>query len=816
MHPEQTFWKYFKKQQERIVLVASLVTLVVGIINSLVDKAHPPFLSLAIVSALLVGYCLWMALARETGSGISQTSTPKRRYSTRQAASLSLGALIILAGAWGFIYREHILYSRFLDSLVGGPRVVVSDAIAWQLLNFKTTTGEESNTVAGELGALLSGLPYRVSVFPRTELDGYKRDKRDRVLLRGVSEGSGLIVKGAILVDQAQALEIAGDLLRKAEVRGSNSPSLPARRLYEIKSLSGLFTPTVPLSEGLSREHHASITRLLLRYMLGMALYADGNSEASRLFLDMVDIGELLPRVESSALANLYFGVAFYFSQHDGRPDVALRAIRLAHSMDPTDQRIYATHIWLLLATGQALQAQRLLKELGMFSDDPSLGYWLKGAYLSTINDHNGAIQLYEMALQQERDSEMLSALHVEVAFSYAMSGRPDKVAGAGIIKHLEDARQISDNPVYSGIQGYGWALLGDSERFVSAFGRANSLIDSSLPQVDRELILQFLAQWQAKGFLKLKQPLLGKAILEKFVGNPKESNKVRLLQEFGQTLLDIAGFTGRPEELEATEAYFDRIIELEPKNGQAHHYKGVILTLRAQNMPGPDMDKQRNLRHSARDQFLQAIRFGYERPVTHTVIAQLYEADGDAVNAEKHRDRYCELSATDTKCLLRHAEKLAIAGDVSGAKEAFTKLRETRALPDAEVFLKEGVSWQLAGRLSEAERAYTEALVIEPGSYFGHNNLAFVLFDLGRVKEALRHWERAVQLAPGEADSLAGKAIALDALGSRRVAVAAYRSAVERNRDFLDCKVLQQQFIWSERACGAATPLIEVIREGK
>ena len=83
---------------------------------------------------------------------------------------------------------------------------------------------------------------------------------------------------------------------------------------------------------------------------------------------------------------------------------------------------------------------------------------------------------------------------------------------------------------------------------------------------------------------------------------------------------------------------------------------------MRSQNSPGSDVEKQRSLRDSARSQFLQAIRFGYERPVTHTVLAQLYEVDGDVVNAEKHRDRYCELSATEAECLVRQAGKLVTA----------------------------------------------------------------------------------------------------------------------------------------------------------
>jgi len=59
--------------------------------------------------------------------------------------------------------------------------------------------------------------------------------------------------------------------------------------------------------------------------------------------------------------------------------------------------------------------------------------------------------------------------------------------------------------------------------------------------------------------------------------------------------------------------------------------------------------------------------------------------------------------------------------------------------------------------------------------------------FDLGRVKEALGHWERAVQLDRSAADSLAGRSIALESLGNWRAALAAYKSAVEWNTGSLE-----------------------------
>jgi tetratricopeptide (TPR) repeat protein len=41
------------------------------------------------------------------------------------------------------------------------------------------------------------------------------------------------------------------------------------------------------------------------------------------------------------------------------------------------------------------------------------------------------------------------------------------------------------------------------------------------------------------------------------------------------------------------------------------------------------------------------------------------------------------------------------------------------------------------------------EALKLDPKSEVAHENLAFVLFDLGRYDDALKHWEEALQVQP-------------------------------------------------------------------
>ncbi|HUG38857.1 MAG TPA: tetratricopeptide repeat protein [Longimicrobiales bacterium] len=101
----------------------------------------------------------------------------------------------------------------------------------------------------------------------------------------------------------------------------------------------------------------------------------------------------------------------------------------------------------------------------------------------------------------------------------------------------------------------------------------------------------------------------------------------------------------------------------------------------------------------------------------------------------------------------------------------------------------------------------------LNPNSFTAHDNLAFVLFDLHRMSEALAHWEAALAIRPDEPDALAGKAIALQSLNRGAEAVLFYQRAVAANPTYLDCEALGREFFWSRIACNAAAPLIRQVR---
>src|SRR5262249_608306 len=116
MWSAQDFWEFLKKQQERIALLVPLVALIVGIVNSLLDKAQPPVLNLRVFTVLVVAYCIWTIIATEkTDGGAGAEPATRRRYSIPKTVAFNLAAIAVLAGAWGFVYREHLRYSRLAD-----------------------------------------------------------------------------------------------------------------------------------------------------------------------------------------------------------------------------------------------------------------------------------------------------------------------------------------------------------------------------------------------------------------------------------------------------------------------------------------------------------------------------------------------------------------------------------------------------------------------------------------------------------------------------------------------------------------------------
>ncbi len=85
------------------------------------------------------------------------------------------------------------------------------------------------------------------------------------------------------------------------------------------------------------------------------------------------------------------------------------------------------------------------------------------------------------------------------------------------------------------------------------------------------------------------------------------------------------------------------------------------------------------------------------------------------------------------------------------------------------------------------------------PDSWIGHNNLGFAYFDAGRHEDAVKAWNRCVQVSRGQyADALAGLAMGLETLGRSDKADIAFAMAVSVASIYKDPDVLAAALWWS------------------
>lgn len=339
------------------------------------------------------------------------------------------------------------------------------------------------------------------------------------------------------------------------------------------------------------------------------------------------------------------------------------------------------------------------------------------------------------------------------------------------------------------------------------------------------------------------------------------ESTNTANLLARAELELDAAGIKGDPEHLANAEHYINRVIELQPSNGLAFRYLGLIYTLRTEN--ATDREERERLAEKARGDLLKSIRLGEEIPETHAVIARLYDSANDPVNAAKHRQRWLELAPTDPDAIAYQALAIydqtrdlskakAHLDDIEGKSKEIGKVyrllaaqaaailnegtERTQVLEDAKECLVKAIEsgdteivtynllaavlgelsaiyWSM-GQIDKTADNYTEILKIKPDSYDVSNNLAFILFDQGNDTEALQYWEQALKPCPDYAEANAGKAAALHVLDKDDEAFPCYKTAVSLNNDFLDEGIMREKYSWSDKAIGAVKAFITELKK--
>jgi tetratricopeptide (TPR) repeat protein len=100
------------------------------------------------------------------------------------------------------------------------------------------------------------------------------------------------------------------------------------------------------------------------------------------------------------------------------------------------------------------------------------------------------------------------------------------------------------------------------------------------------------------------------------------------------------------------------------------------------------------------------------------------------------------------------------------------------------------GIVLQEAGKLEESLEALRRALAMNPNGAENHNNLGNTLKRLDRLEEARAAYEAALQLKPGYAEARNNLAYLLNSLGQADAAMAEIRKAIEINPHYIDAYI--------------------------
>jgi protein O-mannosyl-transferase len=94
-------------------------------------------------------------------------------------------------------------------------------------------------------------------------------------------------------------------------------------------------------------------------------------------------------------------------------------------------------------------------------------------------------------------------------------------------------------------------------------------------------------------------------------------------------------------------------------------------------------------------------------------------------------------------------------------------------------------LTWRQSGLYANAMTLYQATLEGNPNSWMAHNNLGGVLFEAGRLPEAIGHFEQALRLKPDYADAHNNLGVALRGSGRLPEAIGHYEQALELRADY-------------------------------
>nr|WP_044199278.1 tetratricopeptide repeat protein [Oscillochloris trichoides] len=126
----------------------------------------------------------------------------------------------------------------------------------------------------------------------------------------------------------------------------------------------------------------------------------------------------------------------------------------------------------------------------------------------------------------------------------------------------------------------------------------------------------------------------------------------------------------------------------------------------------------------------------------------------------------------------------------------------------DAVALNNAGLETLAKGDLTMAMTYFQYAIERKHDFYEPYNNLAGVLYEQGRIEEAILCWEEALKLESDSPDANAGLGTALAAKGEFWLGWSYYQRALQLDADYADATKLVQKRLWGPRALTDSEPL--------
>ena len=96
-------------------------------------------------------------------------------------------------------------------------------------------------------------------------------------------------------------------------------------------------------------------------------------------------------------------------------------------------------------------------------------------------------------------------------------------------------------------------------------------------------------------------------------------------------------------------------------------------------------------------------------------------------------------------------------------------------------------LTWRQAGTFADMETLWRDTLARNPDCWMAHSSLGLLLYNQGRIEEAMEQYHKAVQLVPNNCEELNNLGIALAAQGPFDEAIENFRRAIQINPNYPD-----------------------------